>query len=145
MFFIVSKCLQSAHHYTSSKEHSSVLYIPNKLQYKRQHSSLCFSFRQQQLEIAAAFRHPCISVCSTSVKEGQCCLSHIWETEEQRLSILESMRERRERNQRALTPPCLCWSHWGTPGNCCIFDLSGQNLFAVGSICFLQGKGLGTP
>lgn len=96
------------------------------------------SIKSQQLSGIHAF----LSV-ATSVREGQCCLSHIWETEEQRLSTLESMRESRERNQRAPTPPCLCWSHCGTPGNCCMTSVIKTYLQWVALTCFPAVEGTG--
>lgn len=72
-------------------------------------------------------------------------LSYVQETGEQRLNILEGHTEKiiqtRERNQRAPKPSCLRWSNWEARENCFMFDLSSQNLFAVGSIELLSSKG----
>lgn len=95
-----------------------------------------FFFKKHQCKIAASFSHTWPFVCSTSGREGQYCPSHIWETGKQRLSTLdghrETMRQSSERNQTAPKPPRLPRSRWGIWGNCCVFDLRGQNQFAVG-------------
>lgn len=89
-------------------------------------------FKKHQCKIAASFSHPWLFVSSTAGREGQCCLSYVWATGKQRLSTLEKTEDRAVKETRQ--PQNLHAFHGASEEyeGICIFDLNGQNLFAIG-------------